>query len=135
VACIRNKEEEEEGDKMNCSLIGPQVFGTSLILQMLDSDFPLETSSNAYLSTTPVWLWRVNKEYLQAYFKDYPAALVDACGGILDDEHQRKIQGIDASRTNELSEKVRQMKENLPPSGDEKLSLTGGASTRNVSTC
>lgn len=125
VACVR------KGEK-NCSqnLVGPQIFGSSLILKMLDPDFPLETCSNTYLSTTPVWLWRVSKEYLRAYFKDNPGALVEFCEGILEDAQQMKIiQGVP---TEELSEKLSRMKENLPQSERDKLSLSGWASTRDI---
>ena len=108
VACVK------KGEK-NSILVGPEVFGTSLILQMLDPDFPLETSFNTYMSTTPVWLWRINKEYLGTYFADNPAALVSFCEGVLMDELQTKIQGIDSTRSDGLLEKLDRMKENLPP--------------------
>jgi len=123
VACVK------KGEK-NSSLVGPEVFGTSLILRMLDPDFPLETEANTYLSTTPVWLWRVNKEYLQAYISENPSALVEFCEGALMDELQTKIQGIDSRRSDGLFDKILRMKENLPPEEEKEAEST--VSTRAI---
>jgi len=123
VACVK------KGEK-NSSLVGPEVFGTSLILRILDPDFPLETEANTYLSTTPVWLWRVNKEYLQAYFSENPSALVEFCEGALMDELQTKIQGIDSRRSDGLFDKILRMKENLPPEEEKEAEST--VSTRAI---
>lgn len=100
VVCVK------QGER-NCQLVGPQVFGCSLILQLLDPSFPLETSLNTYMSMTPIWLWRVNKEYLQAYFSENKDALAQFCEGVLVDMDQLKILDINEDKENQLYSKVR----------------------------
>ncbi len=87
----------KQGDTQNVSLIGPQVFGGSLILRLLDPDFPLETEFNTYMSTTPVWLWRVNKEYLQQYFAANPDVSQATCASTHSSIHEALPPSVPAS--------------------------------------
>jgi len=129
VVCVK------QGER-NCQLVGPQVFGCSLILQLLDPSFPLETSLNTYMSMTPIWLWRVNKEYLQAYFSENKDALAQFCEGVLVDMDQLKILDINEDKENQLYSKVLKMKaDHLPDEADESgRSLQRGASRQNIYT-
>jgi hypothetical protein len=127
IACVKH-------DKGNISLVGPQVFGCSLILQLLDEDVPLETSFNTYMSTTPVWLWRINKEYLQTYFGQNPGALVEFCEGLLVDMEQLKLLQIDTAMESRLYTKIMALKEQLPEDEILELSLPRGASKQHIYT-
>jgi hypothetical protein len=127
IACVKH-------DKGNISLVGPHVFGCSLILQLLDEDVPLETSFNTYMSTTPVWLWRINKEYLQTYFGQNPGALVEFCEGLLVDMEQLKLLQIDTAMESRLYTKIMALKEQLPEDEILELSLPRGASKQHIYT-
>ena len=71
VACVKD-------GKTTMTLAGPQVFGCSLVIRALDPDFSLETDTTAYMSVTPVWLWRINRNFLGRYLK-MVSACVHAC--------------------------------------------------------
>ena len=118
----------------NVSLIGPQVFGCSLILRKVDANFPLETDTNTYMSTTPVWLWRINKEYLLQYFSVNRDALVQFCEGVLVDLEQLKLLNVDSDMENSLYAKVLQMKDELPEEEDLAMSLPRGPSRQSIYT-
>lgn len=118
----------------NVSLIGPQVFGCSLILRKVDANFPLETDTNTYMSTTPVWLWRINKEYLLQYFSVNRDALVQFCEGVLVDLEQLKLLNVDSDMENSLYAKVLQMKDELPEEEDLGMSLPRGPSRQSIYT-
>jgi len=124
----------KQGDSMNTNLIGPQVFGGSLILRLLDPNFPLETELNTYMSTTPVWLWRINKEYLEQYFAVNPDALVEACEGLLCDMDQLGLLGIDTDTENALYNKVLALKKTLPERDEAQMSLPRGCSKQFIYT-
>jgi len=88
IVCVRDGEEF-------MYITGPQVFGCSLVLKLLDSSFPLETDYVAFMSTTPVWLWRINKEYLQRYLQRNKDALAQFVQGIIFDPVQADLLEID----------------------------------------